>query len=79
MQVSQALDVMEAILRAAEHPDIVEVTRYGAAQANPPCDGSSPALPGRESGVHCVRRGARSGHRPGTGLWPRGRVSRSVR
>ncbi|NIL42923.1 DUF2058 domain-containing protein [Salinispora arenicola] len=30
MQVSQALDVMEAILRAAEHPDIVEVTRYGA-------------------------------------------------
>ncbi|NJP33674.1 hypothetical protein [Micromonospora thermarum] len=30
MQVSQALDVMEALLRAAEHPDIVEVARYGA-------------------------------------------------
>lgn len=29
MQVSQALDVMEAILRAAEHPDVVEVARYG--------------------------------------------------
>ncbi|MEU8264502.1 hypothetical protein AB0C02_28250 [Micromonospora sp. NPDC048999] len=29
MQVSQALDVMEALLRAAEHPDIVSVSRYG--------------------------------------------------
>ncbi|MEU4777448.1 hypothetical protein [Micromonospora sp. NPDC023633] len=30
MQVSQALDVVEALLRAAEHPDIVAVERYGA-------------------------------------------------
>lgn len=30
MQVTQALDMMEAILRAAEHPDIVSVSRYGA-------------------------------------------------
>ncbi|MDM4718364.1 hypothetical protein QTQ03_01710 [Micromonospora sp. WMMA1363] len=30
MQVSQALDVMEAILRVAEHPDIVSVSRYGS-------------------------------------------------
>ncbi|MFG3709230.1 hypothetical protein ACGF7U_31490 [Micromonospora sp. NPDC047670] len=29
MQVSQALDVMEALLRVAEHPDIVAVDRYG--------------------------------------------------
>ncbi|NYT93171.1 hypothetical protein [Salinispora sp. H7-4] len=40
MQVTQALDVMTAIFRAAEHPDIVEVTRYGA-DAQP--GGQSPA------------------------------------
>lgn len=39
MQVTQALDVMTAILRAAEHPDIVEVTRYGA---DPQPGGQSP-------------------------------------
>jgi hypothetical protein len=29
VQVSQALDVMEAMLRAAAHPDIAEIKRYG--------------------------------------------------
>ncbi|WP_431904109.1 hypothetical protein [Micromonospora carbonacea] len=29
MQVSQALDIMEALFRAAEHPDITAVERYG--------------------------------------------------
>ncbi len=40
MQVSQALDVMEALLRAAEHPDIVTIRRYGR-DAQP--GGQSPA------------------------------------
>lgn len=29
MQLSQALDVIEALHRAAEHPDVVDITRYG--------------------------------------------------
>ncbi|MFG1950709.1 hypothetical protein [Micromonospora sp. NPDC048830] len=29
MQVSQALDIMEALLQAAEHPDITAIGRYG--------------------------------------------------
>ncbi|QOC89890.1 hypothetical protein [Micromonospora craniellae] len=40
MQVSQALDMIEALLRAAEHPDITAVQRYGR-DAQP--GGQSPA------------------------------------
>ncbi|MDG4797384.1 hypothetical protein [Micromonospora sp. WMMD1082] len=40
MQVSQALDLIETLLRAAEHPDIVSVARYG--RDNQP-GGQSPA------------------------------------
>jgi hypothetical protein len=29
VQVSQALDIMEALLQAAEHPDITAISRYG--------------------------------------------------
>ncbi|MEV0212788.1 hypothetical protein [Micromonospora sp. NPDC050695] len=29
MQVSQALDVMEALLQASDHPDIAAIARYG--------------------------------------------------
>ncbi|QLQ38016.1 hypothetical protein [Micromonospora robiginosa] len=40
MQVSQALDIIEALLNAAEHPDIAAVERYGR-DAQP--GGQSPA------------------------------------
>lgn len=40
MQVSQALDIVEALLNAAEHPDITAIERYGR-DAQP--GGQSPA------------------------------------
>ncbi|MFC4146636.1 hypothetical protein ACFO0M_10245 [Micromonospora mangrovi] len=40
MQTSQALDLIEALLRAAEHPDITAIERYGR-DAQP--GGQSPA------------------------------------
>ncbi|SCL43136.1 hypothetical protein GA0074692_6779 [Micromonospora pallida] len=40
MQLSQALDVIEALHRAAEHPDVTDITRYGRDTAP---GGQSPA------------------------------------
>lgn len=40
MQLSQALDVLEALFRAAEHPDVTDITRYGR---DPQPGGQSPS------------------------------------
>lgn len=52
MQVSQALDVVEALLRAAEHPDVTAVERYGRDVQH---GGQSPA------GVKVVHRSGSAG------------------